>query len=194
LVRDVIVRDEERIKLLAKNIFDVIKIIKSHSLQLNKERFDLNEEIRNVINDIKSQARFNSVSIIFEPKQDVFVEADKVRIYEVISNLLKTAIQWTKEYSITIVAAEEEKVDYNGIRVSITGKGIDPEIWEDWRPRLFRKFATEYVVDTGFGLFISKSIIEAHGGKIWAENNADGKGGATFVFTIPLQAGGKASK
>jgi signal transduction histidine kinase len=123
------------------------------------------------------------VTILFEPKQDVFVEADKVRIYEVISNLLKNAIQFTKEGTITIVAAAE-KMDYNDeVLVSIkdTGKGIDPEIF----PRLFTKFVSKSVAGTGLGLFISKSLIEAHGGRISAENNADGKG-ATFYFSLPL--------
>jgi signal transduction histidine kinase len=74
-------------------------------------------------------------------------------------------------------------MNYNEILISIkdTGTGIDPEIM----PRLFTKFISKSVEGTGLGLFISKSIIEAHGGKIWAENNADGKG-ATFAFSLPL--------
>jgi signal transduction histidine kinase len=125
------------------------------------------------------------VTILFEPKQDFLVEADKVRIYMVISNLLKNAIQFTKEGTITITAAAE-KMDYNDdekILVSIkdTGKGIDPEIY----PRLFTKFATKSITGTGLGLFISKSIVEAHGGKMWAENNLDGIG-STFYFSLPL--------
>jgi signal transduction histidine kinase len=68
-------------------------------------------------------------------------------------------------------------------RVSVKdrGAGIDPEIM----PKLFSKFKNKSQTDTGLGLFISKSIIEAHGGKIWAENNEDGKG-ATFTFRLPL--------
>lgn len=65
------------------------------------------------------------------------------------------------------------------------GPGIDPEIY----PRLFTKFAAKSETGTGLGLFISKSIVEAHGGKIWAENNHDSDGqmtGATFTFSIPL--------
>ena len=65
--------------------------------------------------------------------------------------------------------------------VKDAGTGIDPEIL----PRLFTKFATKSTSGTGLGLFISKSIIEAHGGKIWAENNADGKG-AAFYFSLPI--------
>ena len=120
------------------------------------------------------------MSILFEPKQDIIVEADKVRI-GVISNLLKNAIHFTNEGTIHIAAAE--KMDYNEVIVSVkdTGLGIDPEIF----PRLFTKFATGSVTGTGLGLFISKSIVEAHGGKIWAQNNPDGIG-ATFYFSLPL--------
>jgi two-component system, OmpR family, sensor histidine kinase VicK len=64
-----------------------------------------------------------------------------------------------------------------------TGTGIDPEMMS----RLFRKFTSKSQTGTGLGLFISKSIIEAHGGRIWAENNNDGKG-ATFIFRLPLTA------
>ncbi len=122
-----------------------------------------------------------TVSILFEPEQDVIVEADKVRIYGVISNLLKNAIHFTNEGTINIAAAE--KIDYNEVIVSVkdTGLGIDPEIF----PRLFTKFATGSATGTGLGLFISKSIVEAHGGKIWAQNNPDGIG-ATFYFSLPL--------
>jgi signal transduction histidine kinase len=183
---DAIVRNAKRLQRLTENILDVTKI-ESHSLQLKKERFSLNEIIRNVINDVNNQAGLcninskNSVSILFEPTQDIFVEADKLRIYEVISNLLKNAIQFTKEGTINIAAAE--KVDSNEVLVSIkdTGTGIDAEIM----PRLFTKFATKSVTGTGLGLFISKSIVEAHGGRMWAENNADGNG-AKFYFSLPL--------
>jgi two-component system sensor histidine kinase VicK len=83
----------------------------------------------------------------------------------------------------TITIAAAEKMDSNEVLVSIkdTGAGIDPEIL----PRLFTKFSSKSVAGTGLGLFISKSIVEAHGGKIWAQNNRDGKG-ATFAFSLPL--------
>jgi two-component system, OmpR family, sensor histidine kinase VicK len=174
---DAIIRNAKRLQRLTENILDVTRI-ESQSLQLNKERFSLNEIIRNVINDVNNK----TVSILFEPIQDIFVEADKVRIYEVISNVLKNAIQFTKEGTITIIAAAE-KMNHKEAIVSVkdTGTGIDPEIFH----RLFTKFATKSVTGTGLGLFISKSIVEAHGGRIWGENNADGNG-ATFYFSLPL--------
>jgi two-component system sensor histidine kinase VicK len=186
---DAIVRNAKRLQRLTENILDVTRI-ESHSLQLRKERFSLKENIRNVISDVNNQAGFRNnnnktVSILFESKQDVFVEADKVRINEVISNLLKNAIQFTKEGTIIIAVAAAGKMDYNEVLVSIkdTGTGIDPEI----TPRLFTKFTSKSVTGTGLGLFISKSIIEAHGGKIWAQNNPDGRG-AAFYFSLPLSS------
>jgi two-component system, OmpR family, sensor histidine kinase VicK len=182
---DAIVRNAKRLQRLTENILDITRI-ESHSLELRNERFSLNENIINVINDMNKQAvlRNNNnktVSILFEPKQDIIVEADKVRIYGVISNLLKNAIHFTNEGTIHIAAAE--KMDYNEVIVSVkdTGEGIDPEIFS----RLFTKFTTSSVTGTGLGLFISKSIVEAHGGKIWAQNNSDGIG-ATFYFSLPL--------
>jgi signal transduction histidine kinase len=182
---DAIVRNAKRLQRLTENILDITRI-ESHSLELRKERFSLNENIINVINDMNKLAVLHNnnnktVSILFEPKQDIIVQADKVRIYGVISNLLKNAIHFTNEGTIHIAAAE--KMDYNEVIVSVkdTGEGIDPEIF----PRLFTKFTTSSVTGTGLGLFISKSIVEAHGGKIWAQNNSDGIG-ATFYFSLPL--------
>ena len=69
------------------------------------------------------------------------------------------------------------------IKIKDTGKGIDPEVL----PRLFEKFTTKSDKGTGLGLYISKNIIDAHGGRIWGQdNNKYGKKGAEFVFTLPL--------
>lgn len=82
------------------------------------------------------------------------------------------------------VAETEGKNHMNEIVVSVrdTGIGIHPEIL----PRLFSKFASRSEIGTGLWLFISKSIVQAHHGRIWGENNIDGKG-ATFAFTLPSQ-------
>jgi signal transduction histidine kinase len=127
-----------------------------------------------------------------EENEDIYVMADKSRLTQVICNLLTNAIEFatkTEERgTISISIKKEHKSDNDRVEndlcaifcVKDTGIGIDPDIL----PRLFSKFATKSKKGTGLGLFISKSIIEAHGGRIWAENNKDGKG-ATFKFALP---------
>jgi signal transduction histidine kinase len=201
---DIINRNAKRLQRLTEDILDVTKI-ESQSLKLNKEKFDINKKILNVINDIEKQISDpNKLKILFvEPREAIFVNADKGRIYQVIANLLYNAIKFTKEGSILVSVKvtqkkggnkeEEEKEgrDYGNssssssrhviVSVKDSGAGIDLEIL----PRLFSKFVTKSDKGTGLGLFISKSIIESHGGKIWAENNSDGKG-ATFTFSLPI--------
>jgi two-component system sensor histidine kinase VicK len=193
-------RNAIRLQSLTNSILDVSRI-ESQTLKLNKEKFNINEKIRNVVEDIKSKG--DEIEIAFtDPKVDpIVVEADKIRIYEVISNLLTNAIKFTqKSYSdssngistITIFTDIKSNQAYkkgssnSGIEeviISIRdrGMGINPNVQE----KLFSKFVTTSDTGSGLGLFISKGIVEAHGGRIWAENNADGKG-ATFAFSLPL--------
>jgi two-component system sensor histidine kinase VicK len=100
------------------------------------------------------------------------------RLTQVISNLLNNAVKFTTEGTISI--GTEKKGNQVIVSIKDTGSGIDHEIL----PRLFSKFSAKSFEGTGLGLFISKNIVEAHGGRIWAENNADGKG-ATFSFSLP---------
>ncbi len=195
---DIINRNAKRLQRLTEDILDVTKI-ENQSLKLNKEKFDINKKISNVIKDVEKQISSNKLKILFlEPRASIFVNADKGRIYQVISNLLNNAIKFTKEGTISVSVKvtqkkgenkEEEGRDYASsssrhvvVSVKDSGAGIDPEIL----PRLFTKFATKSNKGTGLGLFISKSIIEAHGGKIWAENNSDGRG-AIFSFSLPIK-------
>jgi two-component system sensor histidine kinase VicK len=185
-----IIRNAKRLERLASDILDVSKI-ESQSLKLNKERFNLNDVLYDTIQDIQNRlANDNgldsSAKLYYKPK-DIIVEADKGRLTQVVSNILNNAIKFTQEGTITIsIGLERKKEEHNNqeIVVSIqdTGQGIDSEIL----PKLFTKFATKSETrGTGLGLFISKSIVEAHGGKIWAQNNPDGKG-ATFSFSLPI--------
>ena len=157
--------------------------IGNKSLKLNKERFNLDEILSNAVKDYGNQIEkvIDSKMKITYVHADISIEADKGRITQVISNLLSNAAKFTTEGSITI--ATERKSSQIVISVKDTGTGIDSEIL----PKLFTKFATKSETGgTGLGLFISKSIIEAHGGRIWAENNIDGEKGATFSFSLPL--------
>jgi two-component system sensor histidine kinase VicK len=188
-----ITRNAVRLQKLTEDILDVTRI-ESNTLKLKKEQFDLNEKIRNVIDDASHvlDDRNNAIKILFdpEPKKDVqgkqctIIKADKVRIYQVIFNLLSNAIKFTNKVagnSISIAAMNDGENNQVIVSVKDTGEGIDPEMLQ----KLFTKFATKSHTGTGLGLFISKSIIEAHGGRIWAENNKDGKG-ASFYFSLPL--------
>jgi signal transduction histidine kinase len=119
---------------------------------------------------------------VYEPIKDpIFVNVDKARIIQVLSNLLNNAFKFTKEGNIIIRIKKIIEEQQFIITIKDTGTGIDSEIL----PRLFTKFATKSEEGTGLGLFISKSIVEAHGGQIWAENNSDGRG-STFYFTLPI--------
>jgi signal transduction histidine kinase len=186
--------------------------MESQSLKLNKERFNLNDVITNTIDDMILNREFKNkkndddniddIKLLYEPK-DIFVEADRIRLTQVIYNLLSNAIKFTKKGRI-IITIEKKKDNKEEVVVSIkdTGIGIDSEIL----PKLFSKFASKSYQGTGLGLFICKSIVESHGGKIWAENNdndhdndnnnnnnnnnnsiADSKEkGSTFYFTLPV--------
>src|ERR687898_1130452 len=189
---DVTIRNAKRLKRLANEILDVAKI-ESQSLLLKKEEFNLNDVIVNCVNDITINRYSNSngekdeVKISYEPK-DIFLEADKERISQVISNLLSNALKATNKGFVSIMSdiSDNSNNDNNNDKMAIisvkdTGQGIAPDIL----PKLFSKFFSKFFEGTGLGLYISKSIVGAHGGKIWAESNLDGKG-ATFSFTLPL--------
>jgi two-component system, OmpR family, sensor histidine kinase VicK len=169
---------------LSKIIEDVLCItkIESQTLKLNKVKVDINEKIQDVINDIKNQIRNpDKLQIVFpEPKEPQYIEADKIRLYQVIANLLGNAIKFTREGTITF-STDVKDNDELIVTVKDTGTGLHPDIL----PRLFTKFATKADAGTGLGLYISKSIVEAHGGRMWAENNSDGIG-AAFSFSLPI--------
>ena len=179
---DIIIRNAKRLLRLEQNMLDMTKI-EDRSLKLDKEKIDLIENIQHVIKDFGNELS-NEKIVFTQPsqKEPIIVNADKVRICEVISNLLGNAIKFTtKEGGRNITIKAEKKDSQAVVSIKDTGSGIDPEI----KPKLFSKFVTNSPGGTGIGLFISKSIVEAHGGRIWAENNADGKG-AIFVFSLPL--------
>ena len=183
-VRDarMIARNVFRLERLSQAILDSTRI-ESNSLNLNKVRVDLNEKIRNTIHDLGATIKKNHhLEIRFEQTdKPIFVHADRIRIFEVLSNILGNAVKFTTEGIIEVTL---EKVDDSAI-ISIrdSGRGIDPELI----PRLFTRFTAgrDSRSGSGLGLYISKAIIEAHGGKIWAENNKDGKG-ATVSFSLPI--------
>ena len=182
---DAIIRNAKRLQRLTDDILDVTRIEKQ-ALQINKEQFELSEVVTNVISDCKNQLRNQpykekSIKIVLlPPYENIYIEADRNRLNQVIYNLLNNAINYT-EKGIISICMEIKKGREIIVSIKDSGNGIDPDIF----PRLFSKFATNSPKGTGLGLYISKSIIEAHGGRIWAKNNTDGRG-ATFYFSLPL--------
>jgi two-component system sensor histidine kinase VicK len=189
-------RNAARLQKLTDDILDVTRI-ESETLMLKIEPVNLDDLISNIVADYRNQIEKNDddVRLFYEPKTtdsgSIIVEADRARIIQVISNLLSNALKFTKKEDggSIYITAEKEKENHGSKRQEVTvsvkdtGKGIDPEIL----PRLFTKFATKSETGTGLGLFICKSIIEVHGGRIWAENNNEGtKKGAVFAFSLPL--------
>jgi two-component system, OmpR family, sensor histidine kinase VicK len=178
-------RNAIRLQKLTSDILDVTRI-ESQTLNLNKEKFNLTDLILSIIEDYTSRIENDSnsnVKLLYNrPKEDVIAEADKGRISQVISNLLSNALKFTREGIISITS--EKKDGQIVVSIKDTGTGIHPEIM----PRLFSRFATKSQSGTGLGLFISKSIVEAHGGKMWASNNdinQENRGGALFTFNLP---------
>jgi signal transduction histidine kinase len=184
----VIIRNAYRLHQLTEDILDVTKI-ESNSLKLKKELFDLNDIVSTIINDLKVES---SIRLLYKISQSsdndeeeaFIVYADKGRITQVISNLLNNAIKFTKQGIITVNINKSNNNNDHNLIISIkdSGSGIDPDVL----PRLFEKFVTKSDQGTGLGLYISKNIVEAHGGRIWAMNNSWDEKGCTFCFTLPL--------
>ncbi len=227
-----IIRNAKRLQRLADDILDVTRI-ESKTMNINKEQLNLNDLILNVLDDIvintkeeelkaagdntNNNSNSNSISnsnnnnnrrkfLYKASEEDIIIQGDRIRLIQVISNLIDNAIKFTKQEggeggsgggTISIIVDKKRKEniinnDNNNtnegkkeviVSIKDTGTGIASEIL----PRLFTKFASKSYKGTGLGLFISKSIIEDHGGKMWAENNADGKG-ATFSFSLPIMS------
>ena len=196
-ILDVVIRNAKRLQQLTDDLLDVSKIERG-SLLLKKEKFDLIDFLSSCIQDFTVQLENDKSDVkpllLFDDddinnKEDFTLEADRGKLAQVLYNLLSNAIKFTKEQGgIVFVTAERKDISHIVISVKDTGNGIDRDIL----PRLFSKFATQSTGQkgeegTGLGLFICKSIVEAHGGRIWAENNNNNnsKKGATFCVLLP---------
>lgn len=192
-----ILRNAKRLERLASEILDVSRI-NDKSLILRREYFNLNEVLLDAIEDYKYQIKKSNTNTLLsydvknklgekeEPTNtdDIFVYADKGRIIQIIYNLLDNAIKFTPDGIVSVFVMKDNHNNNGEVILSVkdTGTGIHPAIL----PNLFSIFATKSDTGTGLGLFISKNIIEAHGGRIWGENNVNEKG-ATFSFILPIK-------
>ncbi len=185
---EIILRNANRLKRLTDNLLDVT-IIESQSLALDKEKLNLNDLILEVIKDYVNKQKTQMVKIVYDFKNidDVIIEADRDRVAQVICNLLDNAFKFTKASQMIFLIVDKKKDTEEGkeqviVSVKDTGNGISKEVL----PKLFSKFTTGGSSSgTGLGLYICKNIIQAHEGKIWAENEPDGKG-AIFRFALPV--------
>lgn len=179
-------RNAERLERLTQTLLEVARI-DNKTLRLDYETFDLNELIRELIPDVQKGANVNStqhlspINISLDTDSpNLYITADKTKVGQILSNLLSNSIKSTSRDGGKITVSTRDEGDHVVVSVKDEGRGIDPEMM----PKLFNKFITNS--GTGLGLFISKSYVEALGGKIKAENNTDGRG-ATFTFTLPIK-------
>ena len=196
---DVIHRNTKRLKKLSDDILEVSKI-ENNLLVLNKESFRIKDISSQLISDFKNEAEAKNIEfeITVNDDNDFFIYADKEKISQVISNLISNSIKFIidkKGGKISISVEKRTNYDEDNdycdiihsnvyetvIIIKDNGIGIDEKIL----PMLFTKFASKSFQGTGLGLYICKNIVEAHGGKIWAKNNEDGKG-TIFEFSLPL--------
>ncbi|MGN6349680.1 MAG: HAMP domain-containing sensor histidine kinase [Candidatus Nitrosocosmicus sp.] len=188
---EIVYRNSKKLKILIQNLLDIPKI-ESKSLSLNKERFYVNELLMNIIKDYQNTYRsFHNYKFIFKNSEnnDFLIYADKNRITQVIYNLVENSIKFVEEDGIVSIISEKKKI--NGINGSIkefviihvkdTGSGIEREMMH----KIFTKISFKSEKGIGLGLYISKNIIEAHDGNMWAKNNNEDGKGATFSFSLP---------
>jgi two-component system, OmpR family, sensor histidine kinase VicK len=189
---DEVILNARRLERLAQIMLDVTRI-ENNSLVLTKEIVDAGKVVTDIVEGYNRKLEERNVEgkgqhskglvLIYEGLKNIKVTIDKVRITQVICNILDNAVTFTHQGQIRVILKEERQDEKNFLIISVKdmGPGIDPEI----STKLFTKFASKSNIGIGLGLFISKAIIEAHGGKIWAENNSDL--GATFSFSIPMK-------
>lgn len=187
---EIILRNARRINKLTNDILDVSRI-KSNTFRLQKEQVSLKKIIEESIQDVifkMAENKSHNLKIAIDsklPEGKDEISADRGRLNQVFANLLDNAVNFTDQGTITVSLQQGTDPGFIEVRVTDTGKGIDPAI----RPRLFEKFATksEKAKGTGLGLYLCKAIVEAHGGRIWAEDNIGAGKGAVFAFSLPTQ-------
>jgi len=188
---DEVIFNARRLERLARIMLDVTRI-ENNSLVLTKEIVDIGKLVRDLVeiynrkleekNTQKRDQNTKDLIALYEGIKSINTTIDRDRITQVVCNILDNAISFTQEGKIRVIVKKEkqDRQSFLIINVKDTGRGIDSEI----SSKLFTKFASKSNIGTGLGLFISKGIVEAHGGKIWAENNRDK--GATFSFSLPI--------
>jgi signal transduction histidine kinase len=172
-----LVRDVTR---AADIIARISSLFKKDALQ--RELVDVNELIREMIVLLRSEASRYSISIRTELAEDLSkVMGDRVQLQQVFMNLMLNGIDAMKETSGRSELAIKSEIDVGQLLISVSDNGVGLPVGQV--DQIFRAFFTTKDNGTGMGLPISRSIIESHGGRLWA--TGDCGRGATFQFTLP---------
>lgn len=192
----IVMNEARRLKRLANSILDVSRI-ESGNLSYDFKKVGINEIITEVIRSAKlikahqgQPDGCKAVTVEANLCDDPELLLDSSRMIEALSNIVNNSMKFTTEGKVIIETCTLGHKKLFEIRISDTGTGIAPEIL----PRLFEKFVTKnpgidslHDHGTGLGLFITKSIIQAHGGDVFAYNNEQSSG-ATFIIRLPMIA------
>jgi signal transduction histidine kinase len=187
---DEVILNAKRLERLSRLMLDVTKI-ENKSLVLSKQIVNANVLINELVDsynhkleakNLESNNKNIKLTVILNQLKNIEAIIDKDRITQVFCNIVDNAISFSQAGKIYVILKKEKQngQQYLIISVKDRGPGIDPDIMS----RLFTKFASKSDVGIGLGLFISRGIVEAHGGKIWAQNNPNK--GATFSFSLPI--------
>ena len=197
--QQLVLKNATRLNDLINDLLDLAKIdLLDNDLRLNKERVDLIEEIKDFKDNYQTPRKKSGMhnDIIIKKNGDeklnskLLVDIDRTRFSQILNNIVNNSFKFSNEngkVTITIKEGVNNKnpsaVNNNTVFISISdeGKGIS----EDMLPRLFERFVTDSESGTGLGLYITKKLVEAHGGSIWGYNNSKGKG-CTFEITLPV--------
>jgi signal transduction histidine kinase len=177
-----IYRNAIRITRLTNDILDASKM-ESDNLRLSIEDTNIVDLIDELLRDHETKLGGPNVKLVLDsklPLKKSTIPIDRIRITQVMSNLISNAIKFTEAGQIRVMIDD----DGGHVRISVSdeGKGIDPALM----PKLFNKFiSSSEKGGAGLGLYVSRGIIEAHGGRIWAQNN--NPKGATFSLTLPYE-------
>ncbi|MFX0002812.1 MAG: PAS domain S-box protein [Candidatus Hermodarchaeota archaeon] len=183
-------RNVNRLEVLMDQLLEVLKI-DENELRLQREQINITKIINECLDELSYLINEKNLEIILNIEPEINLNADPTRIFTVITNLISNAIKFTPDYGWIELNAKNEG-DYYLFEIKDNGIGLVGDEFE----RLFKKFErikppimNEHInikdSGTGLGLYITKGIINAHGGKIWASSEGENKG-STFSFTLPI--------